>query len=168
MGPLHLGLEVKDRENWRFKGRDELDVRVSSACFEDRGDHMIGLWVACRSWVASGWQPVRIWGPQSYTCKELNWACNLSELGSKFFPTASTGECSPPWNLDFGLVRTGPNVPACWPTELWASNWVLTAKFMVICEAVIENEFNNVADASGFIYLQISFLLWFPLPSPTL
>ena len=32
--------------------------------------------------------------PQSYNSKELNFANNLNELGSRFFPRASRKECS--------------------------------------------------------------------------
>lgn len=41
-----------------------------------------------RDWqAASNQQPVRSRGPQSYNCKEVNSANNLSELGRRFFPS---------------------------------------------------------------------------------
>ena len=55
-------------------------------------------------------------------------------------------KAQPSQHPDFGLVRLcseGLNPSGYWPTELWASQWVLflAAKFVVICHTIIGNKY---------------------------
>lgn len=69
MGPFNLSLDIRDRENWRFKGRDGFNIRVSPACFEDKEYHMTEMWVAYRSSAAPGRQPVKCGGLSPTTAR---------------------------------------------------------------------------------------------------
>lgn len=59
------------------RGEDEKSQAASSKDLEQR-------------W-ASGWQPERTQGPQSYNCQELNLASNLNEPRSVYRPSFQKG-----------------------------------------------------------------------------
>lgn len=90
-----------------------------------------------------GKQPAIKWGPQSYSCKEMNFATNLRDLGSESFPTWVTDdtEPQPAPGLQPGKSleqRARPSHISWW--KLW-DKYVLfrASKFMATCDEAIEN-----------------------------
>lgn len=103
-----------------------------------------------------GWWPAGKWGPQSYTCMELNSANNVNELRSGILPRTRQ------WQLSWLISWLQPWETLCkesgqacldfWATELWDSEWILflTTQLVVVSYVAIGNEYNYIEVLSKY------------------